>query len=274
MVELRQFVELRQPGINVKETTRSFRESCDELNERFRQAGAKLDYHNGFIQISPDELTKDQIERPFWNLVSAPEWENVDQDMKEAIDQRDAGGRDPAWYAARALESTIKIISDERGWTTSKEKGAKNYLDKLRSQKNGGFEFRAQLMGMHERKIRRAITDLVAERWIQVVRLNGPGTVAAYVVNDRVAWGQPRDQLQLSTFSAQVVANIADQDTAALDHHELRRIPVLLTGERQLPTGAGEDPPSQPTLPEFEPDLPALERDSSPRESLAGPPLD
>ena len=126
----------------------------------------------------------------------------------------------------------------------------------------------AQLMGMHERTIRRAITDLVAERWIQVVRLNGPGTVAAYVVNDRVAWGQPRDELTLSTFSAQVVADIEDQDTATLDYHELRRIPVLFTGERQLPVGPGEDPPSQPTLPEFEPDLPALERDSSPRESL------
>ena len=274
MVELRQFVELRQPGINVKETTRSFRESCDELNERFRQAGAKLDYHNGFIQISPDELTKDQIERPFWNLVSAPEWENVDQDMKEAIDQRDAGGRDPAWYAARALESTIKIISDERGWTTSKEKGAKNYLDKLRSQKNGGFEFRAQLMGMHERKIRRAITDLVAERWIQVVRLNGREGAELELI-PRLAPGDPVvHHIGGDRAGAQVVANIADQDTAALDHHELRRIPVLLTGERQLPTGAGEDPPSQPTLPEFEPDLPALERDSSPRESLAGPPLD
>ena len=71
----------------------------------------------------------------------------------------------------------------------------------------------------------------------------------------RVAWGQPRDELTLSTFSAQVVADIEDQDTATLDHHELRRIPVLFTGERQLPVGPGEDPPSQPTLPDLEPDL-------------------
>ena len=120
-------------GSDVKETTRSFRESCDELNERFRQAGAKLDYHNGIIQISPDELTTDQIERPFWNLVSAPEWENVDHDMKEAIDRRNSTGRDPAFYAARALESAIKIISEEKRWTSGKEMGAKNYLDNLQS---------------------------------------------------------------------------------------------------------------------------------------------
>ena len=48
-----------------------------------------------------------------------------------------------------------------------------------------------------------------------------------------------------------------------LDHHELRRIPVLFTGERQLPVGPGEDPPSQPTLPDLEPDLPALKRDEA-----------
>ena len=33
--------------------------------------------------------------------------------MKEALDHRDTGQRDAAFYAARALESTIKIISDK-----------------------------------------------------------------------------------------------------------------------------------------------------------------
>ncbi|MEZ7525968.1 helix-turn-helix domain-containing protein, partial [Burkholderia vietnamiensis] len=55
----------------------------------------------------------------------------------------------------------------------------------------------AQMLGVHERTVRRAVADLVAERWIQVVRL-GKGKEAAYIVNDRVAWGQPRDQLRLS----------------------------------------------------------------------------
>ena len=123
---------------NAKEN-RAFRKSRNELNARFGQAEVNLDYHNGFIQISSDDTIAHQVERPFWNLVSAPKWKNVDLDMKEAIDRRDTAGRDPALYAARALESTIKIISDERGWTTGKEKGASNYLDNLLSKKNGKY---------------------------------------------------------------------------------------------------------------------------------------
>jgi hypothetical protein len=116
-----------------------FQKSCNELNVRFRQARTNLNYHNGFIQLSSDEITLDNIERPFWSLVSAPKWTNVDHDMKESIDLRDSGGRDPSWYAAKALESTIKIISDEKGWTTGREKGAAHFLDNLRAKKNGEF---------------------------------------------------------------------------------------------------------------------------------------
>lgn len=116
----------------------------------------------------------------------------------------------------------------------------------------------SKVMGCSVETIKRAVGDLKAERWIQVVQLNGPGTVSAYVVNDRVAWGQPRDQLRLSVFSATVVADIGDQDTATLDHADLRRIPTLYPGEMQLPSGQGEDPPSQPAIPGLEPDLPTL----------------
>lgn len=113
--------------------------SCQELNERFRQSRAKLHYHNGFIQISEDETVTQQIEQPFWSLVADPMWQSVDHDMKEAIDLRDSGGRDPALFAAKALESTIKIISDTKGWTRGNEKGAVNYIDNLRAKANGEF---------------------------------------------------------------------------------------------------------------------------------------
>jgi hypothetical protein len=64
--------------------------------------------------------------------VADPKWKNVDHDMKEAIDLRDANGRDPAFYAAKALESTVKIISDERQLSNGKERGAANYIDNLK----------------------------------------------------------------------------------------------------------------------------------------------
>lgn len=117
----------------------------------------------------------------------------------------------------------------------------------------------AKIMGCSAETIKRAVRDLVAERWIQIVKLNGPGTVNAYVVNSRVAWAEKRDNLRLSLFHAVVVSDAADQDTLGLDETPLRRIPVLFPGERQLPTGPGLPPPSQPSLDGLEPDLPSTE---------------
>lgn len=115
-----------------------YEELASELNVRFKTARFPLNYHNGFIQIESDSLVAAQIEQPFWSLVSDKLWENVDIDMKEALDQRDSGGKDPALYAARALESTIKIASDELGVTHGGEKGAHSYIDNL-GKKNCQF---------------------------------------------------------------------------------------------------------------------------------------
>lgn len=115
----------------------------------------------------------------------------------------------------------------------------------------------AKIMGCSVDTVNRAVRDLVAERWISVVKL-GKGKEAAYIVNDRVAWGQPRDQLRLSRFSAAVVADFEDQDEALLGHGDLRRIPTLYPNERQLPSGDGLPPPSQPSIPGMEPDLPSI----------------
>ncbi len=108
-----------------------------ELNTRFRQARIGLHYHNGLIQFAQDDLVEDQIAEPCWALLRDPKWANVDRELKEAFDRADDGRSDAAFYAAKALESSIKIISDERGWTTGNERGAANYIDNLVSQKNG-----------------------------------------------------------------------------------------------------------------------------------------
>lgn len=113
----------------------------------------------------------------------------------------------------------------------------------------------AKRLGVSTRTVATAIADLAANQWIQVVRL-GKGKECAYVVNDRVAWDKPRDKLNLSLFSANVVADADDQ--VELEGPALKRIPVLFPGERQLPTGPGEDPPSQPALEGMETDLPHI----------------
>lgn len=123
----------------------------------------------------------------------------------------------------------------------------------------------AKRLGVSTRTVATAISDLSANQWIQVVRL-GKGKECAYVVNDRVAWDKPRDKLNLSLFSASVVADADDQ--LELEGPALKRIPVLFPGERQLPTGAGEDPPSQPSIPGMEPDLPSLTQELEARGQL------
>ena len=127
-------IEILRDSINS-----NFKNAVNELNERLKRANYKLHYHNGFIQISEDELIASQIEDAFWALTAQSDWKNVDIDMKEAIDLRDNGGADPAFYAARALESTIKIISQKKGWTQGTEKGAHSYIDNLASKKNGCY---------------------------------------------------------------------------------------------------------------------------------------
>ena len=128
------WLEAQNRGLNER-----YDSAVEEFNTRARQAHYPLHFHNGFIQITNDELINSEIEQPFWGVVSDPIWKNVDTDMKEALDRRDTDQRDPALYAAHALESTIKIISDKKGWTHDGETGAHNYLDNLGSVKNGTF---------------------------------------------------------------------------------------------------------------------------------------
>jgi len=112
---------------------------------------------------------------------------------------------------------------------------------------------------VHRNTVRRAIQRLERDQWIEVVQIGGKGGALAYVVNDRVAWGTNRNGLRYSRFSAQVIASSSEQpDADQIDQRpRLRQVPTLMFGdERQLPTGPGEDPPSQGLLEGFEPDLP------------------
>jgi len=134
----------------------TFKRAVEELNSRFREALMPLEYNNGLIQFVQDHLTQQQTAAPFWDLLQDPKWANVDIDIKEAIYRRDTNGRDAALYAAKALESTLKIISDENGWTTGKEKGAANYIDNLVSKANGNYiaDWEAEMLRSMFGKIR------------------------------------------------------------------------------------------------------------------------
>jgi hypothetical protein len=53
----------------------TFQANINELNERFRQAGCDINYHNGFIQCTSDGLIEEKVEKPFWALVADPKME-------------------------------------------------------------------------------------------------------------------------------------------------------------------------------------------------------
>jgi hypothetical protein len=121
----------------------------------------------------------------------------------------------------------------------------------------------ADLLRVTDRSIRTALKVLEADRWIEVRQIGERGTVNAYVLNRNVVWTGPRDGIRYALFSAAVVVSDQEQpDRATLDTREpLRRLPTLYPGERQLPTGDGLPPPSQPVFPGMEPDLPAHQVD-------------
>jgi AbiJ N-terminal domain 4 len=137
----------------------TYQSQVQELNERFRRARAPLTYHNGFIQLSIDPRIEQQIAKPFWDIVADVKWKNVDIDMKEALDRRDSNGKDPALFAAKALESAIKIVSDEKGWTRGTENGVAQYVDNLVSKVNGALlaPWEGEMLKDYFRKVRNSL---------------------------------------------------------------------------------------------------------------------
>ena len=131
----------------------------EEVNERFRRAKAPLTLHNGFIQISTDAVIEKNIAKPFWDIVSDPLWRTVDIDIKEALDRRDSNDKDPALFAAKALESAIKIVSDQKDLTLGNERGASNYIDNLVRKNNGRYidTWEADILKDYFRKVRNTL---------------------------------------------------------------------------------------------------------------------
>lgn len=123
---------------------------------------------------------------------------------------------------------------------------------------------------VHRNTVRKAIQKLEDNRWIEIVRIGGKGGALAYIINDRVAWGQPRDQLFFSRFTAQVIASENEQKGNIEERPPLRQIPTLMRGEEQIPHGNSGTPPSQKLLDGTEPDLPARDPDPDTGDMFGG----
>lgn len=123
----------------------------------------------------------------------------------------------------------------------------------------------ADLVGCHYTTVKRALKYLETNNWVQVVQVGPRGTVNAYVINERVAWADYRDNKKLAIFSARIVADAADQSQAALAPGKLRRVPIIHPPEEALP--AGDWPPgSQGQLPGMESVLVGPPREDEPEQ--------
>lgn len=122
----------------------------------------------------------------------------------------------------------------------------------------------ARALELHPNTVRNAIAHLEKDNWIQVVSL-GKGQAKAYVLNSRVAWQTRRDGMRFALFNGIVMADESDQEAGALENFApLVTLPILRHGEQQIPSGSGEEPPSQPHLDGIDlPDLPALDSEQT-----------
>ncbi|MEO3474100.1 hypothetical protein AAFN86_19690 [Roseomonas sp. CAU 1739] len=114
-------------------------QAITELNARMRAAGLEFHYHNGLLQFAQDGLIQSRLSEPCWALLRDAVWANAEIELKEAFHAADGRRADAAFHVAKALESVVKVISDQKGWTRGNENGASAYIDNLVSQQNGRF---------------------------------------------------------------------------------------------------------------------------------------
>lgn len=111
--------------------------AIDELNYRLGKAGLELRYHNTKLQLADEGPAAAEIEEPFWRLFADRKWNSAVKDFQEAIDRRDNNGRDPTAVALQGLESIVKIICNEKGRATGKERGFADWVNSLVREVNG-----------------------------------------------------------------------------------------------------------------------------------------
>jgi len=110
-------------------------EAVGELNERFRRAGFGYRYENGKIFRIDNELTHQEITRPALQLLTDPRFKGADEEFRAAHDHYKAGEyKDCAVDALNALESTMKVICDLKGWSYAQGARSSDLLKVLRRE--------------------------------------------------------------------------------------------------------------------------------------------
>jgi hypothetical protein len=100
----------------------------------------------------------------------------------------------------------------------------------------------AKQLKIAPRSVKGAVSVLLKHGFIQVVKV---GTSNVYVVNTKVAW-QGNRGARFAHFRADILAIESEQDIDTIDNQEpLKKVPVLMSGERLLIDNNEIDPPDQ-----------------------------
>lgn len=115
--------ELRRPAQEPEE-------AIEELNHRFREHSVGYQYESGEIIRLDDEFTHAEVVRPALAALAAPAFAAADDHFRAAHHHyRDGEGPHAMGEALKALESTLKVICDRRGWSYAPNATAKPLLD-------------------------------------------------------------------------------------------------------------------------------------------------
>jgi hypothetical protein len=106
-------------------------EWIEALNKPLKRAGLAIVFKDREFCLVDDDLLTEEVDKPLWDALSKPGLEVAHEFMKRALVERDTGGLDPALQAAKALESVLGQIADDRGIETRKNAGAAHLLDKI-----------------------------------------------------------------------------------------------------------------------------------------------
>lgn len=78
--------------------------------------------------------------------------------------------------------------------------------------------------------IKRAITKLENDNWIQIVKFGKTGRM--FIINSRVCWTTSRDKLSTAKFTATIYCDSTDQDEID-NSRKLRVIPQLIVNQQE-----------------------------------------
>lgn len=127
--------------------------------------------------------------------------------------------------------------------------------------------------GLGRSTVYRALKTLKERNWVEIVQIGPNKSSSAYVINSRVAWTGNTEGKRYSMFDAAVL--VSESEQPEIQTGELEHIPEIFTGEQQLPTGDGLEPPSEPAIPGLEHDFPArqTEHHQTDLEDFTGKPV-